>query len=222
MKKITNFLLLFFIFALGFAVTPATSAISVTKPASGFYRAEGRAGEIADIIIHSDGTGSFEIEEESNPFNWNMQGNKIIFQMFDTSLPPEHRKYEANLENGSSFVMDDLKYQRDNDIKIETYEYMEKGFSGTLYLTDWGSKGEEFNIKIATVNDASTNICEAEVACKNKGAMLLCKDSNNEDPEAILTIKFENKDILDVNGTLSRSEYCGNGGDFFGSYNLIP
>lgn len=192
------------------------------KPVSGLYRAEGSEGEIADVIFRSDGNGSFEIEEDSNPFTWKMQGNKILITMFDTSLPPEQRTYEGTLKNDNSLVMDDLTYQREKEIKIETYDYLEKGFSGSLYLTDWDSKGEQVNIKIATVNDSSTNTCDAEVICKSKGTMLLCKDSNSEEPEAILTIKFEDKDILLVDGTLSRSEFCGNGGDFFGKYKLIP
>lgn len=192
------------------------------KPDYGLYRAAGCEGEIADIVIHSDGTGSFEFEEESNPFTWKMQGNKIIITMLDTSLPPEQRTYEGTLKNDNSLVMDDLTYKREKEIKIETYDYLEKGFSGSLYLTDWDSKGEQVNIRIATVNDASTNTCDAEVTCKSKDTMLLCKDRNSEDPEAILTIKFEDKDILLVDGKLSRSEYCGNGGDFFGKYKLFP
>lgn len=191
-----------------------------SKIKSGLYRVHNDEGALPSIILKSNKTGSFEIDEDSNPFIWEINGDKLIFDMLDDTLPKEQKNFNAIINNNEEFTLAGNIYKINNDVKILSYKYLEDGYSGDLTLYDLKSEDEVVIIEIQTVENTSGNTCEVKVECNDKGAMLICRDNENDDKDAMITITDKGNDSVEIASTISTGYYCGNRASFIGKYTL--
>lgn len=195
------------------------SNIQSAKIKSGLYSVQNDTDEVPDIVLKANKTGSFSMDEESEPFEWKIEGNKLVIQMLDYTLPTEHQSFIATIKNDTTLVLDETEYKRNDNLNISSYTYAEEGYAGNMTLYDWNRDDGIISTEIETSDNQFGNTCELEIHCKNKGSMLICRDS--EDQDEMILIQDKGNDTMEVSGTISTYNFCGIRGNFFGKYTKL-
>lgn len=165
------------------------------------------------LILYGDGTGSFDIDGNANPFTWQCQNGSIQLVTLDTDVAEKDRKQTAVIINGDVKLNDEV-FIRMRDITLKTLKYQEPGFDGALSLAIDRTNGW-YLLKLNTVRKDAGAMCEYEGSCEKKGKLLMCQDPDNEDNFILVKNYDEDQVELDTTGQISS---CGRGASFTGMY----
>lgn len=159
-----------------------------------------------------NGRGINNLGDEEAPFTWRIDGNKIMAHFMNA--PKDQANAVFQLTGPDSFSWDKMKFSRDDEVKIREYDYAEPGYTGNLTIFDYGY--EHLPLEINTASEKG-DTCELKLTCMEKAGALICRDSDNSDPDAALILK-ESTSSAQVETTLSNGDYCGTSGYFAGAY----
>lgn len=171
--------------------------------------------EVGDVnlIFLKGGRGRYRVLDNLIPFTWKSEGNKLRLTFDDSDYQKTFGDGVATLKGSDSFTINGEKFIRNKDLKVSEYRYAEPGCSGSLVLLDFGGS---YQLDIDTTSDNGST-CGLVLECDAQGSAIVCRDPENGEPDAKLTLISRGADLI-AESTLNYSDYCGMNGRFEGKY----